>query len=712
EDKPLVIPAAALRLYDNLTEHTLANGLKVYLLPVSGSPTVTMMTALKVGSCDEDKHATGLAHYLEHLLFKGTKRFRPGDIDRMTQRSGGSNNAYTNYDITNYHFDFASDRWETALEIEAERMRGTAIDEAHEFQQEKGAVIEELARNEDSPWDLEEKALLPMLFGKNSPYGHPIIGEREHVRDASAETIIEFYNKWYHPNNCHLILVGGFEPTQALSRIKAKLESIPRTELPSRKPWIEELPQRPARTEFTSKFPTARMLLGYVTVPQGHADESALDMASMLLASGKTSRLYKRLVLEERMAVEVGCSHIPGRYPGYFQVMVELLPGKDRAKAEKIVLDEINKLADTLVPVAELRRCQRLLISQSIFNRESVHNLAESIAQIVVHQSVEALKKQFHLWAAVTPADVQRVVKQYLPADKPVVVWSVPKDEKLVAAPGEPASPKRMLSRHSNQQASSTPVALSLKQAEQITLPNGLTLIFFHNPRLPIVVTSALIKKVRQFEPEAQAGLAQLTGSLYEEGTTRRTGEQIADAIESVGGTLRLSAQGGTVKTLSDNAALGLELLLDSLLNPTFSEADFQRMKEEQLSEIADAQEQPLSRAAETFNAEIYGKHYKGRPARGTMETVEKLTPDDCRRFHKTVMVPENVTLAIVGDFNQGEMLALVNKFTDGWHGRLEEGLPQPELKIAESATTRLISMPKAAQLQFLMGHLGIPRNH
>ena len=135
------------------------------------------MVAYKVGSGDEEKDQTGLSHYLEHLLFKGTDKLMPGDIDRATQRNGGRNNAYTNEDMTVYHFDFAADRWQIALEIEADRMRNIRIDAKHEFEQEKGAVIAELDGNEDRPWDLEYKAILPLLFPKDSPYSHPVIGE-------------------------------------------------------------------------------------------------------------------------------------------------------------------------------------------------------------------------------------------------------------------------------------------------------------------------------------------------------------------------------------------------------------------------------------------------------------------------------------------------------------------------------------------------------
>ncbi|HQR05745.1 MAG TPA: pitrilysin family protein [Gemmatales bacterium] len=711
DQKQAIVPPAALTMYDSLKEYTLNNGLKVYLLPVPGSPVVTTMTAFQAGSCDEDKTATGLAHYLEHLMFKGTAKLRPGDIDRMTQRSGGSNNAYTNHDMTNYHFDFAADRWETALEIETERMRGLLIDKAHEFEQEKGAVIEELARNEDAPWDLEEKAILPMLFGKESPYGHPIIGEREHVRGATADVIKGYYNKWYHPNNATMIVVGGIDPDLAIAKIKAKLENIPTTALPERKVWPTKFPDRPARLEFPSKFPTARMIMGFTTIPQGHANEAALDIASMILASSKTSRLYKKLVLEERIAVEVGASHSPGRYPGWFGIQMELLPGKDRKKAEQIVLAEIRRLATEPVPANELLRIQRMIISQSIFSREGIHSLADSIAKTVLVQPASALKEQFTKWAAVTPVDIQRVAKLYLDADKPVVVWSIPKEEKGGGAQADkPKEGNRY--RNYDRQPQGGAGNISLQQAKKVVLPNGLTLLLMENRRLPLVVAAASLTNVRRYEPAEKAGVAQLMGSLLEEGTEKRTGQQIAEAIDDVGGTISMVANGGSVKVLRDHKQLGLELLFDSLLHPSFPAEAFERKKDEQLAEIAEAQEQPLSRASEAFQETIYGKHFKGRPSRGSQAIVQKLTRDDVAAFHKLVMVPDNTALAIVGDFNSKEMIDLVTKLTANWTGKLPPAPETPELTLGKGSSTKLITMPNSAQLQFLMGHLGIKRNH
>src|SRR5262245_60850618 len=269
-DNPALKAAAAL--YEGIRTETLPNGLRVYLKPVPGSPLVTTMVAYKVGSSDEDLDHTGLSHYLEHLMFKGTDKIMPGDIDRLTLQNGGANNAYTSEDMTVYHFDFAADRWEVALDIEADRMRNLRIDAKHEFQQEKGAVIEELARNEDTPSDLEQKHILPRLFGKDNPYCHPVIGEREHVKAATDKVIKAHYDKWYHPNNASLVIAGGFDADKALELIKKKFGDIPRANLPERKKSTDAARAKPERFEFESKFEVPRLLLGFNTVASSHPD--------------------------------------------------------------------------------------------------------------------------------------------------------------------------------------------------------------------------------------------------------------------------------------------------------------------------------------------------------------------------------------------------------------------------------------------------------
>jgi zinc protease len=706
---------AAAAFYEGVRVETLDNGLRVYLKPIPRSPVVTTMVAYKVGSCDEDLDNTGLSHYLEHLMFKGTDKIKPGDIDRATFRNGGANNAYTGEDYTIYHFDFPFDRWEVALEIEADRMRNLRIDEAHEFKQEKGAVINELNRNEDEPWDLEQKAILPLLFGKTSPYGHPVIGETKHVEGATAEIIKAHYDKWYHPNNAALVVCGGFDPDKALATIKKLFGPIPKGKLPERKKVSEEKSKRPARLQMDSKFSLARLLLGYNTVRNDHPDYYALNVLEGVF-NFKSGRLYKKLVEGAEVATSATASNMGGRYPGWFAFQVELLPGKDRAGVEKLVLAEIQKIRDEGVTAAELKRVQENLVAGAIYARESAHGLADSIAQGVTTNDLDYLKKYLPRLLAVTAADVQRVAKTYLAADQNVVVWSVPKPPKPEkgdkgAAPekGAPRQPARSAAARKD-----TPAAggFPLKDRKRIELPNGLVLLLYEDHRLPIVAAAASVRDVNLYEPDEKLGVATLMGYMLDEGTKDHTGPQIAQMIEEVGGVLELTSTGASVRVLTPHRSLALGLLCECLTRPSFPKDAFGRNQERLLSTIAEAETLPEARARRAYYAAVYGKHPNGRPGYGTAKTVKALTPEDLAAFHKKVFVPNNTTIAIVGDFDSKEVEEEMKRLTADWK-KAELARPKtPEVDKPREFEQKIITMPEAAQLHFYLGHVGIKRDN
>ncbi|HLW68541.1 MAG TPA: pitrilysin family protein, partial [Gemmataceae bacterium] len=370
-------------LYDGIREESLPNGLKIYLKPIADSPLVTVMTVYKVGSADEDLSQTGLSHYLEHLMFKGTDKLMPGDIDKLTQRVGGQNNAYTTQDFTCFHFDFPASSWHVALDVEADRMRNLRLDEKHEFEKEKGAVISELNGNEDEPWDLENKSLLPLLFGPKSPYGHPIIGEKKQVADATAEVIKAYYDKWYHPNNACLVIVGGFDPDKAMARIKELFGPIPAAKLPERKQATPIERKGPVSKEIPSKFDADRLVMGFNTGRVGEPEDYVFDIIQQVLSGGKTGRLYRRLVIEQEIAGEVTSSNQVNRLPGSFVIQLEVMKGKERKKAEQALLHELKELAEKPVGDAELKRAKRSIIASNIFDREGVHELADAIMNTV-----------------------------------------------------------------------------------------------------------------------------------------------------------------------------------------------------------------------------------------------------------------------------------------------------------------------------------------
>lgn len=760
-DAELVKTAEAM--FKDLTTVTLDNGLRVYLLPIKGSPVVSTMVAYRVGSADEEKDQTGLSHYLEHLMFKGTEKLMPGDIDRATQRNGGHNNAYTSEDMTVYHFDFAADRWESALAIEADRMRNIRIDAKHEFQQEKGAVKQELARNEDRPWDLELKEILPLLWPKDSPYSHPVIGQRKHVEDVSAEIIKRHYDKWYHPNNASLVVVGGFDAAAALKKIKELFGPIPKGDLhPRKKPTFHPERKEPARKEFASKFDVPRLLVGFNTVAVGTPEDPVLDVIQDILADGKTSRLYRRLVEDERVASEVGATNQSGRYPGWFMVNVEVLQGKDRKKAEELTFAELEKLAKEPVADAELARARRKILAALIFSREGVHSLADGIARTSTYPGGENVAKFFQNYfdavLKVSKDDIQRVAKRYLVHKQAAIVWSVPPEQpkkcagdsgraggvsplmeptslmeptnfttcswraggvsplmERVAIRGltPPARQERSAKRVAGQQRADAPgsVGFSLAAAKRLVLPNGMTVVLLEDHRLPIVVAAVQVADVRLREPVDKLGVATLMGNTLEEGNAKHEGKEISALIEDTGGSLSLSSGGGSVKVLTPDTDLGLGLLFGCLQAPTFPKEAVERMREQQLSAIADSETQPDTRASRLFYSTVYGEHPSGRSGLGTKEVVEKLTAADVKAFHALAFAPNFATVAVVGDFKTDEMVKKIELLTKDWK-KSDLGKPVVKAPPKPVASEKIVSDPNAAQVHVYIGQLGVTRDN
>jgi zinc protease len=709
----VALAKTASAMFTKLQTETLPNGLRIYMLPIPGSQTVTTMVAYKVGSCDEDKDQTGLSHYLEHLLFKGTDKLLPGDVDRLTQRNGGRNNAYTSEDMTVYHFDFAADRWRAALEIEADRMRNVKIDAKHEFEQEKGAVISELKGGEDRPFELEFKAILPLLYAKTAPYSHPVIGEESHVRGATAEVIKRYYDKWYHPNNAALVIVGGFEAAPTLELVKKLFSGIAKAELPERKlegPAVKRT--APARKDFTSKFEVPRGVMGFNTVKSGEADDFALSMLNHILSSGRTSRLYKKLVEGDRLCTTVSTMNSTGRYAGWFGVMLEMLGGKERAKAEGVVFAELSKMATEPVTEAELSRAKRAMLAAFIFSKEDPHALADLIAQSVTLHDVNYLNSYLDKLLAVTPADIQRVAGKYLTQNQSVIVWSLPEGQKggkpEVTPNAAPVMPNRQARRADAGGAAS---GISLTQAKRVVLPNGMKVILLENRRLPIVVANVAMMDVRLREPADKAGVAMLVGAMLEEGTLKYTGDEMATLIEDVGGTLSFTSSGAGVKVLTPDTDLGLGLMFEGLMRPTFPQEALERVRESQLSDLEEIETQPRNRASAAFSALVYGEHPFGRSAYGKKEIVAKLTAADCKAFHKLAYAPNFATVVVVGDFDSTVMVEKITKLTEGW---AKSDAPAPVVQAppkAEKPVTKIVTDATAAQTHVFIGHLGILRN-
>ncbi|HEX4609949.1 MAG TPA: insulinase family protein, partial [Urbifossiella sp.] len=447
-------------------------------------------------------------------------------------------------------------------------------------------------------------------------------------------------------------------------------------------------------------------------------DDPALDVIQRVLSDGKTSRLYKKLVEDERVAAEVDAGNYTGKLPGWFAVNVELLQGKDRAKAEALTFAEVERLAKEPVSEAELSRARRKILANFVFGRESAHSLADSLARASVYteggDAVGFYQTYLNRIAALTPADIQKTAAKFFARNNASVVWSIPPAEggKNGAAPADPAGLARRAYRTDppRQNAGGGAGGFSLTAAKKTVLPTGLTLILYEDHRLPVVVATAAVKDVTLREPADKVGVANLVADLLEEGTANYTGEQIATQIADTGGSLHFSSSGGSLKVLTPDTDIGLKLLFECLTRPTFPEDAFGRQKDQQLSSIADAETQPKMKARQLFNSQVYKNHPFGRPALGTKATVEKLTAADCKAFHAAAFAPNATIVVVAGDFKPDEMAKRVETLTKDWKkvDLAPANPPAPPKATAVSET--IVSDKSAAQVHVYIGHLGITR--
>ena len=406
---------------------TLDNGLRVLLLEDHRSPIVSLQLWYRVGSRNEARGATGIAHFLEHLMFRGTPTNGPGAFARIVERNGGQDNAFTSQDVTAYYVDIAADRLDQILALEADRMQNLTIDPKIVDSEREVVTEERRTRTEDDPGGALGEEVSALAF-RAHPYGQPIIGWAVDLKRITREEIHAFYKTYYAPNNALLVAVGDFKTEAVLAKIKAVFGPIPRG---PEQPKVlavepEQSSERRLRVERPAELPI--VYLGYPVPNQQSPDAAALDLLSVVLSGGRASRLYRHLVYERQLALEAG-----GDYsyfsidPNLFWFYATPLPGQTPETMEKELLGEMELLKKEPVGDEELKRAKNQIEAGFVFQDDSVHKRAALLARFELIGGY-ALKDQYlDKIRAVTAADLQRVAQKYFSEDKKNVGILLPK---------------------------------------------------------------------------------------------------------------------------------------------------------------------------------------------------------------------------------------------------------------------------------------------
>lgn len=411
---------------ERVREHVLANGVKVLLLEEHKAPVVVVQVWYRVGSRNEQLGQTGLSHLLEHLMFKGTEKRGPEEYSRIIQRNGGNENAFTDADNTTYFATLASDRVEVVLDLESDRMVNLKFDD-EQFRPEHQVVIEERRlRTEDNP-----VAALFELLGATAyvahPYQWPIIGWMDDLRQATREDALEYYRLHYAPNNAFLVIAGDFDSERMIADVERWFGPLPARSAPPAVRSIEPPQRGERRAVLRRPAELPFVAIGYHVPNLRHADAPALEVASAILADGKSSRLYDRLVYRRQLARSAGAHYDYTQHdPGLFTVYAQPMPGKSAAELERALLAEIEALQRHAPAEAELEKAKNSLEAGFLLAQDSLFYQALLLGQYEIADRWQRIDEYVPAVRAVTPDDVQRVARTYLVADNRTVATLEP----------------------------------------------------------------------------------------------------------------------------------------------------------------------------------------------------------------------------------------------------------------------------------------------
>lgn len=418
-----------------ITDRTLANGLRVLLYEDHSVPVATVEVWYHVGSKDEPKGRSGFAHLFEHIMFQGSANVLPGEHMNYITSIGGKENAATDFDRTRYYETFPSNYLERILWMEADRLRSLDISQKN-FQSEREVVKEERRQSiENPPYGRLMEVVLENTYTTH-PYGRLPIGSMADLDAATLEDVRDFHATYYVPNNATLVIAGGFDPGPVLEWVEKYFGSIPRSA-----PIRRNIPAEPVQTaerRVSDYYPNTPLPVVFIAyhVPQANSpDLYALEVASHILSSGESSRLYQRMVYEKQIATQAAGQALDLEQPGVFFFYSMMMEGRKPEDGEKELLAEVVRMQSEAVSEDELTKSKNQIVAGLVFGRQTVQNKADAIGNAaVILGDVTLVNKQLAGYQKVSAADVQRVAQMYFTPENRTVVYMMPEAQRPTAA--------------------------------------------------------------------------------------------------------------------------------------------------------------------------------------------------------------------------------------------------------------------------------------
>lgn len=680
--------APASRLTSGVERTTLPNGLKVLVKESRTSPVVALLVSVGAGYFNEEDRVSGIAHVIEHMIFKGTPN-RPEDeqFAREIRELGGTLNAATYYEETYYYVIAPAENLEKAVEVQADALQNALYD-SKELAKELEVIIQESLQKRDNPSAMLFESLYELAFDKHR-ISRWRIGHPDPLRALTHDDLAEFVKGHYRPENMSVTLVGDFEASEALKIIEKYWGILPRGEVKR-----ELSPDEPSRSGFRyrrMKADTKQRLMTtlFPAPPILHADAAALMVLCSILSDGRSSRLNRKLKEELQIANGSWASYEPFERMGLFKLGGESRDD-DPLKVEVALWEAVCEIAENGVTREELERVVTRMEMGRLTSQEEVFGVARTLSSYETlgdYRLADVLPERIK---AVTSEDLKRVIQTWLKLEKASLLEYLPIGGDVqertaesilselsevrisvlerVASPTPPVLQKALAPAFNNL---TIETLMGVSESKSIKLSGGGTLLYKRRTDLPLISVQTGFRGGKRAENSSLSGITNLMLKSSVKGTSSYSAQEIANKIEALGSGIGYSAAPDYFsygfKIQTDRLKDAFAIFREVLTCPVFAEEEIEKERQSIYAEIRRQQDNNFALAYDLFNAACYGNHPYGLPMNGIAEAVEGLTSEDLQAWNAFYMRPENLVAAVVGDLSEE---AAVELFSDFFSGR------------------------------------------
>jgi zinc protease len=710
-------------------KYVLDNGLTIVLHPDNSDPLVHVDITYHVGSGREEPGKSGFAHFFEHMMFQGSENVADEQHFGLITESGGTLNGSTNTDRTNYYETVPSNQLERMLWLESDRM-GFFLDAVtkEKFENQRETVKNERGQNYDNrPYGLLRERVGEALYPEGHPYSWSTIGYIEDLNRANLNDLKKFFLRWYGPNNATLTIGGDMDEAQTLAWVKKYFGGIPRGPEVNKPEYTKVTLDQDRYISMEDNVSLPLVYMAFPTVHANHPDEAPLDVLMSIMGSGKTSLLYKNMVKNGK-AVQANASHSCGEIACQFSLLALPTPGNTLTELETIIrasLDEFESRGGATDD--DLERVKAGIISGMVYGLESVAGKVSQLAAYETYRSnPDGISDDITRYENITKDDVMRVYKAYIKDKHSVVMSIVPKgqpnsivkadtwqryernipettgDNSLVLRPGVSDFDRSVIPSPGKNPSIKVP------DIYRVEIKNGVKVLGAVNDEVPTTTIQVSIPAGQTREAIDKLGLASLTASMLGENTLQSSAEELSNELQKLGSNVYFGAGEKfttlRIRTLTKNLAPTLAIAMEQLTSPKFDEADFERLKKQQIEGLKNAKKNASPMATEIFNKLVFGMDNSfSHSNNGTIATVEKLTLADVKAFYSSNYGPANAEVIVVSDLDSAvitERLEVLNNWK-GQSSPVSAANAFPELA---AGTLYFIDKPDAAQSEIRIG--------